>query len=98
MSTGTINFFTSAKPYGFITSDETGAEVIFYTVNVASDLTKKLSQGVKVSYELKTDNKGVKSAQNIQIFKNENISDPYEAATGIDLGTTYSNETWTKPS
>lgn len=68
MSTGSISFFAREKPQGFIKPDTGGSDVLFYIANIAEGLANKLSPGFKVSYDLKTDSKGITTAQNLQIF------------------------------
>ena len=66
MSTGSIKFFYPENPQGFITADESGADVFFNSFTVNEDIAKTLKAGVRVSYDLEPNSKGVLKAVNIK--------------------------------
>lgn len=66
MATGTVKFFYESKGFGFITSEDSSANIFFHVTDLGSSTSSNaLKEGDKVSYELKNI-KGVDSAVNIQ--------------------------------
>lgn len=66
MSNGTVKWFNGTKGYGFIQSDEGGADVFVHISALEKAGLRTLNEGQRVSYELAT-NKGKTSAVNLQI-------------------------------
>ncbi len=65
MATGTVKWFSDAKGFGFIESDEGGADVFAHFSAIAMDGFRTLKQGSRVSFEVTAGPKGA-LAQNIQ--------------------------------
>ncbi|MEA3086785.1 CspA family cold shock protein [Paraburkholderia sp. UCT70] len=65
MQTGTVKWFNDAKGFGFIAPDDGGEDLFAHFSEVKSDGFKSLSDGQKVSFEVKLGPKG-KQAANIQ--------------------------------
>lgn len=55
MKNGTVKFFIGDKGYGFITDDDSGTD---YFVHI-SGLVDEISEGDKVTFELKEGKKGM---------------------------------------
>ena len=67
MATGTVKFFNESKGFGFITSDDSSANILFHETDLESSTTPNaLKEGDKVSYKLSKNIKGVESAVNIK--------------------------------
>lgn len=67
MATGTVKFFNESKGFGFITSEDSSANIFFHVTDLGSSISSNaLKEGDKVSYELSKNIKGVESAVNIQ--------------------------------
>ncbi len=61
MPNGTVKFFNAAKGFGFITSDEQGAEVFVAAASVAAIGVSSLKPGQRVFFETVPDKKGPKA-------------------------------------
>lgn len=59
---GTVKFFNKTKGYGFITEDRSGQEYFVHTTGLKDDI----SQGDKVSFDLKDGKKG-KNCVNVKV-------------------------------
>ena len=57
MSTGKVKWFNAEKGYGFITSDE-GKDVFVHYSSIQSDGFRTLEEGAKVSFDIKTNDRG----------------------------------------
>ncbi len=55
MLTGKVKFFVESKGFGFITNDETGADIF---VHITATGGKELKEGQKVSYNEEDGRKG----------------------------------------
>lgn len=60
MSTGTVKWFNATKGFGFIQSDEGGADVFVHISAVERAGMRDLAEGQKLSYEMVRDNKSGK--------------------------------------
>jgi CspA family cold shock protein len=65
MQTGTVKWFNDAKGFGFIAPDDGGEDLFAHFSEVKSEGFKSLSDGQKVSFEVKQGPKG-KQAANIK--------------------------------
>jgi cold shock protein len=68
MATGTVKWFSDAKGYGFITSDEGGDDLFVHHTAIAGEGYKSLAEGVKVEFESAEGAKGLE-AKNVQPVK-----------------------------
>jgi CspA family cold shock protein len=66
MSTGTVKFFNSTKGFGFIQPDDGSKDVFVHISAVESAGMGSLSEGQKVSFELRKDANGKTSANNLK--------------------------------
>ncbi|MEM9168149.1 MAG: cold-shock protein [Pseudomonadota bacterium] len=55
MASGTVKWFNATKGYGFITPDEGGKDVFVHITAVQAAGLAGLSDGQRISYELKED-------------------------------------------
>jgi CspA family cold shock protein len=60
MSTGTVKWFNATKGFGFIQSDDGGADVFVHISAVERAGMRDLAEGQKLSYEMVRDNKSGK--------------------------------------
>jgi len=67
MQTGTVNRFNKIKGYGFITPDKGDKEIFVHFSNIQSTGYKELIAGQRVSYELKTGERG-EFASNVTVI------------------------------
>ncbi len=65
MTTGTVNFFNTARGFGFITPDDGGKDVFVHITEVGRAMMTSLTEGQKVSFEVQQDTRGPK-AVNLQ--------------------------------
>jgi cold shock protein len=65
MATGTVKWFSDEKGFGFITPDETGADLFVHHQAIVGDGYRSLAEGAKVSYDAEAGDKGPK-AVNVQ--------------------------------
>ena len=66
MATGTVKWFNDQKGYGFIQSDEGGADVFVHISAVERSALGSLREGQRVGYELERDKRsGKMSASNL---------------------------------
>ena len=61
MATGTVKWFNDDKGFGFVTPDETGADLFVHHTGIAGDGFKSLAEGAKVEYDSQPSYKGPKS-------------------------------------
>lgn len=66
MSQGTVKWFNAAKGFGFITPDEGGTDAFVHVSAVERAGLTHLSEGQRLEYELVSDNRGKKSAENLK--------------------------------
>jgi CspA family cold shock protein len=59
---GTVKWFDDKKGYGFIESDEAGADVFVHYSSVQMEGFKTLREGQRVSFEVMQGEKGLKAA------------------------------------
>ena len=65
VGTGTVKWFSDEKGFGFITPDEGGRDLFVHFSGIIGDGYRSLTEGVKVTYEEETGDKGPK-AVNVQ--------------------------------
>ncbi len=59
MPTGTVNWFSDEKGFGFITPDDSASKDLFvHQSAIAGDGYRSLQEGAKVSYESESSPKG----------------------------------------
>jgi CspA family cold shock protein len=61
MGTGTVKWFSDDKGFGFITPDEGGRDLFVHFTGILGEGYRSLAEGVKVSYEEETGDKGPKA-------------------------------------
>jgi CspA family cold shock protein len=68
MATGTVKWFNATKGFGFIQPDDGGNDVFVHISAVERAGLSGLTEGQKVSYEIKMDTKrGKSSAENLRV-------------------------------
>ena len=65
MTTGTVKWFNSAKGYGFIETDNGGADVFVHISAVEQSGLSTLNEGQKIEFDIE-DNRGKQAAFNIK--------------------------------
>jgi len=68
MATGTVKWFNSTKGFGFIQPDDGGNDVFVHISAVERAGFTGLTEGAKVSYEVKLDTKRARAARRIFVF------------------------------
>ena len=58
MATGTVKWFNETKGYGFIAPDDGGKDVFVHFTGIAGTGFKKLTEGEKVTFEVREGTKG----------------------------------------
>ena len=66
MSTGTVKWFNTQKGYGFIQPDDGGKDVFVHISAVQRAGMQGLNDGQKVSFEVRRDQKGKMSAEDLR--------------------------------
>jgi CspA family cold shock protein len=61
VATGTVKWFNDDKGFGFVTPDETGADLFVHHTGIAGDGFKSLAEGAKVEYDSQPSDKGPKA-------------------------------------
>ena len=61
MAIGTVKFFNSAKGYGFIAPEGGGKDVFVHATAVEAAGLRTLTEGQRVSFDVKPDARGVKA-------------------------------------
>jgi CspA family cold shock protein len=61
MATGTVKWFSDDKGFGFITPDEGSRDLFVHHTGINSDGYRSLPEGVRVSYEEESGDKGPKA-------------------------------------
>lgn len=64
MNTGTVKFYNDQKGYGFIAPDNGGADVFVHATALERAGMRALSEGQKVSFDTKKDERNGKTAVN----------------------------------
>ena len=68
MATGTVKWFNGQKGFGFIAPDDGGSDVFVHISAVERAGLSGLSEGQKISFEIKADPKrGKSSAENLRV-------------------------------
>jgi len=67
MATGTVKWFNTEKGFGFIQPDDGGKDVFVHITAVKEAGLMTLTEGQKVSFELKTE-RGKTAAGSLQLF------------------------------
>ena len=52
MATGTVNWFSDEKGYGFITPDGPGTDVFVHHTGIVGGGHRSLAEGARISYEV----------------------------------------------
>ncbi len=65
MPTGTVKWFNADKGFGFITPDDSGADLFVHHKAILGTGFKSLAEGAKVSYDAEQGPKGP-AASNVQ--------------------------------
>ncbi|HET9102070.1 MAG TPA: cold-shock protein [Solirubrobacteraceae bacterium] len=65
MATGTVKWFSDEKGFGFITPDESGADLFVHHSAIVGSGYKSLAEGAAVSYDAEQGPKGP-AAANVQ--------------------------------
>ena len=66
MSVGTVKWFNSTKVFGFIESEDGGADVFVHITTVQASGMNGLEEGQKVAYELVEGRNGKTNSVNLQ--------------------------------
>ena len=66
MATGTVKWFNSDKGYGFIASDNGGADIFVRVTAVQQAGLDGLNENQKVNYEVETGRNGREAATDLQ--------------------------------
>ncbi len=76
MITGTVKWFNHTKGYGFIVPDE-GDKDVFVHISVVQEAgMSQLSEGQRVSFEVRDDSRGLKA---VELAPSESVSKEAEA-------------------
>ena len=66
MAMGTVKWFNPTKGYGFIIPDEGGRDLFVHITAVQKAGYTDLIQGVRVSYEIRSDREGNPTAESLR--------------------------------
>lgn len=69
MATGTVKWFNTTKGYGFIQPDDGGKDAFVHITAVERSGIQKLSDGLRVSYELQPDRNGRMAATELAVVE-----------------------------
>src|SRR5436190_24211347 len=61
MATGTVNWFSDEKGFGFITPDEGSKDLFVHHTSIEADGYRSLAEGSRVEYESEAGDKGPKA-------------------------------------
>jgi len=61
MATGTVKWFSDDKGFGFITPDEGSKDLFVHHSGIDGEGFRSLSEGMKVSYDAESGDKGPKA-------------------------------------
>ena len=61
MAEGRVKWFSDAKGYGFITSDEPGPDLFVHYTGIADSGFKTLTEGERVQFEVREGRKGLEA-------------------------------------
>lgn len=73
---GTIKNVYRDREFGFIISDDGGADMYFHRSNVQSDTFARLASGQRITFEVKSGNQGKSEAFNLVIEPTQNSPQP----------------------
>ena len=63
MPTGTVKWFNPDKGFGFITPDEGNTDLFVHHTGIEQEGFRSLDEGMKVSYEAESGDKGPKAVK-----------------------------------
>jgi len=66
MANGTVKWFNPTKGFGFITTDEGGADAFVHISAVERAGMSSLGEGQRISYDLEPGRNGKSSAENLR--------------------------------
>ena len=66
MATGTVNWFSDEKGFGFITAEDRSKDLFVHQSAIRGDGFRSLSEGAKVSYDAEPSDRGPR-AVNVQV-------------------------------
>ena len=69
MPSGTVKWFNTVKGYGFIEPDEGGKDAFVHVTAVEQSGIEKLTDGLRVSFELQPDRNGRMAATELSLLK-----------------------------
>jgi CspA family cold shock protein len=61
MATGTVKWFSDAKGFGFITSDEGGPDLFVHYTGIGDRGFKTLAEGARVEFDVREGPKGLEA-------------------------------------
>ena len=67
MATGTVKWFSDAKGYGFIASDEGDKDFFVHHSNISGSGFKTLTEGAKVEFDPAEGQKGPEATNVVQV-------------------------------
>jgi cold shock protein len=67
VGTGTVKWFSDEKGFGFITPDEGGRDLFVHFSGIDGDGYRSLSEGVKVTYDEESGDKGPKAINVVKV-------------------------------
>ena len=82
MAKGKVKWFSDAKGYGFITSDEPGADLFVHYTSIAGSGFKTLTEGESVEFEVREGRKGPEAFNVVPIGRPEERVPSEQGGTG----------------
>lgn len=70
MANGRVKWFNATKRYGFIQSDDGGADVFVHITELKNAGIDDLNEGQRLSFDTFTNNNGKISATNLKLHSN----------------------------
>lgn len=69
MPNGTVKWFNTTKGYGFIEPDDGGKDAFVHVTAVESSGIAKLTDGLRIAYELQPDRNGRMAAMDLKVIE-----------------------------